>query len=140
MEYNDIFNLLLEESAGDISWQLDVKSLSRAFLHASIMHDDVDLMEELLSRGAEVNETDRKGRTPLMNASQGDDITRVRFLLNAKADVNACPEGRCMALSFACERGHLDIVHLLIDAGADVTAVTKKGRNFPLLLFSYLKN
>lgn len=83
-------DLLLKESKGDIRWRVDVKSLSRAFLHA-FYENNFDLMEILLSGGADINETYSSGRTPLMLAAKRSDIYRVRFLLNAKADVNVCP-------------------------------------------------
>ena len=117
-----------------IRWHLDTKSLSRAFLHASIANN-LKLMEVLLSRGAEANETDHKGHTPLMNASQRGDVERVKILLNAKADVNACPDDHHSALTLASVKGHLDIVNLLIGGGADLNAVTLKGIKVISFLF-----
>jgi len=126
-------DLLLKESKGDIRWRVDVKSLSRAFLHA-FYENNFDLMEILLSGGADINETYSSGRTPLMLAAKRSDIYRVRFLLNAKADVNVCPNVKCRrtAVSFACSKDDSDIMNLLIAAGADVNVVTKKKGKFKI--------
>jgi len=125
-----MIDLLLKESAGDsIKWHLDVKCLSQAFLHAC-MEKNSNLMEVLLARGAEVNEVDSKGRTPLLIAAQRGDIDQARFLLNRKANVNASPDIRMhTALTLASSRGHLEMVDLLLTAGADVNAVTLNGNS-----------
>jgi len=124
---DDVIDLLLKESAGDsIQWQLDIKSLGRAFLQAFIAKNP-KLMEVLLARGADVNEDDANGRTPLMISAHQGDIEQARFLLNAKADVNSSPSREHTALILASSRGHLEMVDLLLAAGADVNAVTLKG-------------
>jgi len=129
MGADGIVELLLKESAGDsIRWHLNVKSLSRAFLHAFIAKKS-KLMEVLLARGAEANEVDAKGRTPLMIAARRGDIEKTQFLLNAKANVNAPPNGNHTALILASSRGHLEMVDLLLVAGADVNAATLKGNS-----------
>jgi len=58
-------DLLLKESAGSIKWHLDVKNLSRAFVHACTRKNS-ELMDTLIERGAEVNEAD----IPLMIAPE----------------------------------------------------------------------
>ena len=134
---DDTIALLLKESVGDsIRWHLDVKSLSRAFVHAFIAKNST-LMVVLLARGAEVNEADSFARTPLMIAAQRGDIEQARFLL---LNANACVDGK--ALILASSRGHLEMVDLLLAAGADVNATTHKRTwsliNAPLLqLYSW---
>ena len=119
-------DLLLKESEREVRWQLDKKNLSRAFLHAFIAKKS-NLMDILLARGAEVNEFDSNGCTPLMMAAQGGNLEQARFLLNAKSNVNAAPTGDHTALMLASLRGHLEMVELLLAAGADLNARTLKG-------------
>ncbi len=128
--YDDIVDLLLKESAGDsIRWKLNAESLSRAFLHASIAKNRT-LMEILLSRGAEVNETDFKGRTALMMAVKRDAGKSARWHLLAKVGEDTSPED--IAATLACAKDTLDLVNFLLANGADVNVISEKGKSSPI--------
>ena len=77
-------------------------------------------MRELLAAGADANNQDEEGWTPLMIAAQGGQLEVMRALLAAGADAAAAlPQGHT-ALFLAAQGGHLELMHLLLDAGADV--------------------
>lgn len=86
----------------------------------------VDLMDQLVKRGAHVN---REGWTPLQYAASGEAMAAARWLLKHGADVNARgPEGRT-ALMMAAGFGPVDLADVLLAAGADVQAHDEHGRS-----------
>ena len=88
------------------------------FLLASMQHHP-DLMELLLSHGANINTTSKHGWTPLMLATQRGDERCVGWLIDHGADVNHLSPGRWTALAEATNKGFTQIMALLLDAGAD---------------------
>ena len=53
----------------------------------AVIRGDSDAVRSLLRRGADPNQKDRKGRTPL-TSSRGENLTIVNLLLEAGADIN----------------------------------------------------
>ena len=96
-----------------------------ALLYAQENHN-LDLVEALIAKGADVNLGDSSNRTPLICASRLGDTRIVQSLLDAGADVNAVDSIGWTALNQArhqlCESNgdecYLDIIKLLEQAGA----------------------
>lgn len=70
-------------------------------LHLAAKEGFVDIVEELISRGAHIDAPTRKGNTPLHISSLAGHLEVVRLLLDAGANVNAqslvsltCRDGR----------------------------------------------
>ncbi len=78
--------------------------------------------------GASVLRADELGRTPLMAASQFNDLASVRELLLAGCDVNACDGDGLTSLMFASREGSAAVVAALVDSGAAVGARDSLGR------------
>jgi len=89
----------------------------------------VDLVRTLLDEGADVNERDKYGFTPLMQAVfYNSNAETVRLLLKKGADVNAKDQNQdATALIIAAGKSDINIVKILLDGGADVFAKTKAG-------------
>lgn len=95
-------------------------------------------LDALLRAGAEVNATDRNGRTPLMDflrAYEGDDVSGITALLEAGASVTAIDRRGRTVLHYLYEK-HSDIdpetdyqsaLHLLLSRGADIHAQCNEG-------------
>lgn len=64
----------------------------------------MDDMEMLVARGADLNVTDKEGRTLLMQASEKGNLEMVRYLVGKGAKVKARTKYGKTALIFACGR------------------------------------
>ncbi|KFN03601.1 ankyrin repeat domain-containing protein [Bacillus clarus] len=81
----------------------------------------------LLKKGANINTTDSKGRTPLMIATYENDIKTAKALIDAGADVNIQDDMKNNPFLYAGAEGYLDILTLTIDAGADPALTNRYG-------------
>jgi uncharacterized protein YceK len=79
---------------------------------------DVDAVNAMLAKGADINETYDHGRTALMYAAWNSHIAVVQLLLDRGADVDAKDQYGNTALTIATRRGHTEVVQLLINPGA----------------------
>ena len=103
-------------------------------LSSACLYGNNDIVELLLKRGANVNETYRR-RTGLFEASKRRHYDTMELLIKAGADINAeCVIlGKCeTALSVAAGNGFYEGVDLLIRSGADVNKVPAY-ENSPLM-------
>lgn len=79
-----------------------------------------DLVELLLSRGADIEHRDKKGFTPLILAATAGHEKVVEILLNHSADIEAQSERtKDTPLSLACSGGRYEVVELLLSRGAN---------------------
>ena len=88
---------------------------------------DTASLLELLEDGADVNELDADGRTPVLLATRGNHVETVRALVEAGADVDIRDNRLDNPFLYAGAEGLLDIVRLMIDAGADPALTNRFG-------------
>ena len=88
---------------------------------------DTTSILELLEDGADINERDADGRTPLMIATRGYHVEAVRALIGAGADVDIRDDRLDNPFLYAGAEGLLDILQLTIEAGADPTLTNRFG-------------
>ena len=89
----------------------------------------VDVMDCLLSLGADTEAKDRSGETALMMACQEGRVDVVDLLLAAGANVNVQDKRNVSALMWAAKRDHLSIVDRLVVYGADFNHQDNGGEN-----------
>jgi hypothetical protein len=87
-------------------------------LHRAVREGDVALLRSSLRAGANPNERDASGRTPLIEAAELDQIEAARVLISAGADLDARPRGWGTALETAERTGHTKLAEMLRQAGA----------------------
>jgi ankyrin repeat protein len=92
-----------------------------------------EIVQLLLDSNADINLEDKRGRTPLLWATQEGHETIVSELLaSAGVDVDhPDPDGRA-PLSHAAELGRGEVIQLLLDSNADINLEDKRGQT-PLL-------
>lgn len=91
-------------------------TMSAAYLGA------VELLADLLDRGADPDTGDDQGYTALMYAANAGEVETVRLLLAAGARTEVRDHQGSTALMFAAQHGHLAVVKRLLVAGADPAA------------------
>jgi len=92
-------------------------------LHDAARDGDIDQVQLLLSKGANVNEKNRMGWTPLHTAIQNRRQALIEPLIAKGADINATNNRGQTPLLAAVNTGQKDAVELLIAKGADVNAM-----------------
>ena len=89
-------------------------------LHIAVQCHKIDVINELIARGANVNHC-AKNHTALWFAAERDDEDALKVLLDAKADPNI---GRPPLVAVAgAWRSNVNSVKMLIQAGADINSV-----------------
>ena len=89
--------------------------------------DDIDQVESILARGADINGSDAHGMTAIMRAAAHGQIRMVRVLLKHGADPNKPRNDKYTPLMLAAFFGHQEIVRILVEHGADTDATTRFG-------------
>jgi len=82
---------------------------------------DVQIVLDLIERGADLNGLDRYGQTALMLAAHAGHRELVEILIARRADLNVTAKFGLSALMLAIVAGHADIARLLAEAGADLS-------------------
>jgi len=92
-------------------------------LHDAARDGDIDQVQLLLSKGANVNEKNRMGWTPLHTAIQNRRLALIEPLIAKGADINATNNRGQTPLMAAVYIGQKDAVELLIAKGADINII-----------------
>jgi ankyrin repeat protein len=95
-------------------------------LHLAAQAGSAAVVDQLLARGAPVNQTTTTGATPLMLAASSGSVAATTRLLDAGAEINATESAQGQtALMFAAALDRADAVKTLIARGAAVSTATK---------------
>ncbi|XP_072941247.1 leucine-rich repeat serine/threonine-protein kinase 1 [Epargyreus clarus] len=99
-------------------------------LHQAALWDNLELLQELIANGADVDARDQHQRSALHAAALAERSRCLPALCAAGADVDARSDdetGGKTALHIAAERGHAENVRALLGAGADLTVASAAG-------------
>jgi len=92
-------------------------------LNRAAKREDIQTVRDLLASGADVNEADPNGETPVMIAAYRGNTAIVRLLLDAGADINAgAPTAHWSPLARAADAQSRGAVVLLLKRGANAGA------------------
>ena len=90
-------------------------------LHFAMEQGGIPAVELLLEFGANPNETDGSGVTPLMKAAGSGAQKYTAMLIEAKAELDLQDHVGATALMHAVKAASYEVVSLLLAAGADIT-------------------
>lgn len=102
---NDGYTPLMHAMMKDIHGEYDSKK-------------SIDILELLISSGADVNKTDKNGETPIFKAVRWDKIDIIKYLFLNKADLNLATKAGVTPLQFAISDGKIGIANYLRSNGA----------------------
>ena len=91
-------------------------------LHYAVINGDIEIVEMLLNRSANINAANQYGITPLYNAVRSKKMEIIELLLKKGAFVNARNGCSFTPLHLAVEKGSKEIVKLLLKHGASVNS------------------
>ncbi|HZS44637.1 MAG TPA: ankyrin repeat domain-containing protein [Blastocatellia bacterium] len=111
----------------------DEEDKSKLVIHAPALlgitdNTSVDLVEELLTDGADVNIKDWRGDSAIIAASYSKNLPVILKLIQLGANPNDRDSGNRTPLMYAASRGQLDIIKALIAAGADPNSQDTDGK------------
>jgi len=111
----------------------DVNIINKAVPHWSALHytvlmDDAETCQMLVSAGANVNITDNSESTPLHIAGFDKNLELCQILISGGADLNFKDFKGKAPLHWAALANDVGFVQLFISAGADVNIQDQKGR------------
>ena len=101
-------------------------------LHRLVRHSDFAGVARAFQQGADANQADSRGYTPLMyavsNANTNPEL--IQLLIDHDADVNAeVPSRQVTVLTLALKVKNLEVIKRLVTAGADLHYESKSGYN-----------
>ena len=91
-------------------------------MHQSAFYGPKEVVELLITRGANLNAKEKDGWTPLDQAAYGGNKEISELLITNGADVNTKNNLKMTPLHHAAIKGHKEVVELLILRGANVNA------------------
>lgn len=101
----------------------------RNALTMAVQGAQLDLVREMIKRGADPDQVGATGMTPLGAAALAGQETMVRDLLRAGADIGKPNAMGQTPLHLACVSGQVRTVVMLLDRGADWLLTNKQGRH-----------
>ncbi|MGB6065389.1 MAG: ankyrin repeat domain-containing protein [Desulfomonilaceae bacterium] len=96
-------------------------------LMVAVSAGHVQIVELLLDKGAEIEETDTDGNTSLMKAARTGHLDVVQLLLRKNANANRTNSNGDTALILAAGEGHVDIASSLLKKGAAANSENDSG-------------
>ncbi len=102
-------------------------------LHWAVYHDDVKLVDALLSAGAMVNTRNDYGATPLSEAAVVGNAEVLRKLISAGADIESANGDGQTALMIIARTSNVEAARMLIAHGANVNAREHWREQTPLM-------
>ncbi|CAF1056744.1 unnamed protein product [Adineta ricciae] len=91
------------------------------------MEGHVNIVQELLSRGANVNAATKKGNTALHIASLAGQEEVVKTLIKHNANINCQSQNGFSPLYMAAQENHIEVVKFLLANGANQSLATEDG-------------
>lgn len=112
--------------------KIDTETGTSALMEA-VESNNQEMVQVLLSAGADVNAKNKHGRTALMSMEEETTAEIIETLISAGADVNAKADNGYTALLFAARVENLPSLQALLNAGAKVDEKNDEGKTALML-------
>lgn len=132
----EVFQTLVDQ------YKLNPKAVNpegQTLIHALSRRGNLEIINYVISKGADVKVVDKKGNTALMIASAGKNTELVNLLLAKTNNVNTINKVGESALTKAVSAGSPEIVNVLIEKGAKTNLVDIEGNNLAAHWFNSFK-
>jgi quinoprotein dehydrogenase-associated probable ABC transporter substrate-binding protein len=115
-------------------WLADGADITQELSNALIAND-LDRVKFLVGKGADVNQPDNQGWTPLISAARQRHDDMIKLLIELGADVNLAKSEGTTPLIAAASRDHVPSIKVLLEHGADIEKPGPQGfRALPLAI------
>ncbi len=115
-------------------WLADGADITQELSNALIAND-LDRVKFLVGKGADVNQADNQGWTPLISAARQRHDDMIKLLIELGADVNLAKSDGTTPLIAAASRDHVPSIKVLLEHGADIEKPGPQGfRALPLAI------
>ena len=145
-KYIELEKVIDSISAGELvirdinqSFVIGYNSRQVTSLKLAILLESKELVQYILSHGAQVNIKDLEGMEELYYAAEADNVEVVELLIAAGAAVDARNNFGCTPLHKAAKCGNTAVVEMLLRAGADPN-IRDNGGDTPLHRCAYYGN
>ena len=105
---NDVASFLINNNA-----DINFVSKNGTALMACVVKNNIEMLDILISKGANVDLSDENGITPLILATQFNNLVMVKKLLNAKANKEIKCKKNKTAFEYAIEFNYEEIINFL---------------------------
>lgn len=85
----------------------------------------LDIMKLLLNAGADINQKNKLGESPIFHATRENNIDIVKFLLDSGANINTKTNRGSTPLSNAAYNNYIDMIKELVKRGADINTTDR---------------
>jgi ankyrin repeat protein len=100
------------------------------YLHRAVLENKIDIIYFLLKHGANINQFDKYGKTPLFYAIETNNLSLIKLLLSYKPNLNTVsPIHPITPLELAIDNSQEDIAMLLISHGANIHLQLSNGQS-----------
>jgi len=128
----DVFQYLVEDLKLSPT---AVNDAGQNVLHIiSAKQNQDDIITYFVNKGVDINQADKEGNTPFINAAGGKSLAVVEMMLPKVKNINTVNNKGQSALFSAVKGSSADVVDLLIKNGANVKVTDKEGKNLAYYL------
>ena len=125
-EKEKMFNFLLDLGL-DVKLHEDDSEFISSLLKVAIKQNDEDFVKFILDSGAEVNEVDKYGGSPLSEGVMGGNLNIIKALISNGADIDLCDSGGDSMLGIAVKYQRPEVMEFLINNGLKLDHVNSQG-------------
>ena len=104
---------------------LNIKNLKSGLtpLHIACYNDNLEMIKILLEGGANINEVDNKGNTPLSFLVKYGKDKLIKFLKENGADINKKNNSKNTAIEISIQYGNLECIKVFLELGYEINKV-----------------